>query len=184
MSSAFKVLKTQCSTIHAVPTGWTQLWSPLSQQVLFSYLKLVSCLHGTVYNIAAGLCRSGCLSEKLPVWIKSCWHVIVNRQVPVLTSAAFPCVCVSEWPYLSVIRLYCKEAEMVCVLQMVKDRKGQMRDTETQRGTHWALESSRRLKHTGEAAAEKMRERINTFETVLNMDQFLVGLTTRWNTFL
>lgn len=33
--------------------------------------------------------------------------------------------------------------------------------------------------HTGEAAAEKMRERINTFETVLNMDQFLVRLTTR-----
>lgn len=116
----------RCSRISSTQscTMLIWLWSPLSQQVLFSYFKLVTWLPGIIQDPAAGLCWN------LPLWIKSCWQFIVKTQVSVLTSTAFPlcvrvlvCVCVALTIPVSHCGLYRMKVAGTVTVSLVKTGK-------------------------------------------------------------
>lgn len=154
----------------------------LSHQVLFSYLKLVlSCLPGIICDPAAGICWINCLTENLPLWIKSCWQFIVEPQVSVLTSTALPCVCVCMCAALAIPvshqRLHCMEAGSrysLCLSHWQRRERTDVRQRYPVGKLQYIKDAQESEQQPAGRTAERMQERINTFETVLNIDQFLV----------
>lgn len=98
----------------------------------------------------------------------------------ILTSSAFSSVCVCAALAVAVSHwgLYCMEAGSRYSL-CLSHRQRQERTDEGQRYPERELQYTIKDAQESEqqpagGTAEKMRERINTFETVLNIDQFLV----------
>ena len=88
MSSLFEALTGQYSIVHTVSRSDNMVMVPSQSAGIIFIPELVSCLPGIIHAPATGLCWIG-----LPAELRAADNLL-STQVPVLTSGAFPFICV------------------------------------------------------------------------------------------